>query len=85
MTSIVDEKKSWFEVPLLDTKDFFLDDQTRIAYGPTATLCQSRVDNQIVPDLAAKDATGEYVEKSLRSLIENLQKVNKEISGEYQR
>lgn len=83
--TLIGRKGFWFGVPFLHAKSFFLGDNKKILFGQAIAFGKIVTENESIPNLLAKDAFGVYIERSLRSLTDNLKKVKWELSGHYNR
>ena len=74
-----------YRVPLLHARRFFLAGYSRISFGEAKPFGRFGDAEEAIPDLCLKDETGEYEQRALRTLSENLKKVKWEIMGKYNR
>ena len=74
-----------YKVPLLHAKRFFLTTYKNISFGNATVFGKVMGTDGAMPDLRSKLVSGEYEQRALRTLSENLKQVKWEISGHYKR
>ena len=74
-----------YKVPFLHARRFFLANYSRISFGDATPFGTFGDAEEAIPDLRLKLVTGEYEQRALRTLSENLKKVKWEIAGKYKR
>ena len=74
-----------YRVPFLHARRFFLANYSRISFGDATPFGIFGDAEEAIPDLRLKLVTGEYEQRALRTLSENLKKVKWEIAGKYKR
>ena len=72
-------------VPLLNAKEFFLSNHSKIEFGTAQGFGKGAEIDDEPPSFGAKTALGEYETPSLATLSGNLKKVVWEVSGVYKR